>query len=466
MNPKYFMDNHNSSLQTPNQYKSLNFVYFSAIPNWSASAILSNQLDYRDNFKLIKIGKLIRKVRDSVKIEDDKLYQRVTIKIQGRGVLERDKEIGKNIGTKNQFRISAGQFIMSKIDARNGAFGIVPKELDGATVTQDFLTYTFNTNLIIPEFFVFITTTKLFYDLCQRASSGTTNRQRIDEKLFLNFEMPLPSLNEQNQLANAYSNKILEALRQEKEAKRLEISIEESVIQFLSIEKSVVQKCKGINFIQFKEIVRWGVDTNLNADNPSTVLESSIFPNIPLKRLIEINPKVSFSNFTEISFVPMNSVSDETGEILKKKIAKTENAKGYTKFKEGDLLWAKITPCMENGKSAIANNLLNGFGYGSTEFYVLRPISKIIDIDYLHLLLRLELVKKKATAFFTGSAGQQRVPKFFLEDLNIPVPPIEIQKKFIFEIKELKNTINNLKIESQTNRSEAIANFEKALFKI
>lgn len=150
--------------------------------------------------------------------------------------------------------------------------------------------------------------------------------------------------------------------------------------------------------------------------------------------MIAINPTINFSKLAEdaeISFVPMELVDENYGTIKSMGTKKRIDSKGFTKFQEGDLLWAKITPCMQNGKSAIAENLVNGLGCGSTEFFVLRPKTDKIRTKYIHLILRDERILQNAENFFGGSAGQQRVSKDFLLQLPIPVPPEAVQEQVI-----------------------------------
>ena len=147
-----------------------------------------------------------------------------------------------------------------------------------------------------------------------------------------------------------------------------------------------------------------------------------------------INPKKTTDSRLEedfeISFIPMASVS-ECGEILKLEDKFYREVKnGFTYFCEGDVLFAKITPCMENGKGAVAVGLTNGIGFGSTEFHVLRPTKEKSNSYWLYALTSFELFRKKAEKNMTGSAGQKRVPASFLENIKISVPPISLQDEF------------------------------------
>ena len=150
--------------------------------------------------------------------------------------------------------------------------------------------------------------------------------------------------------------------------------------------------------------------------------------------VIEINPRVSFLDLnkdTDISFVPMERIDESFGTIKETITKKIKDSAGFTRFNNGDLLWAKITPCMQNGKSAVAKDLVNNLGCGSTEFFVIRPKTNKILIEYIHFLLRDERVLGFAQNYFGGAAGQQRVSKDFLLYLPIPIPDMSTQQRII-----------------------------------
>ena len=142
-----------------------------------------------------------------------------------------------------------------------------------------------------------------------------------------------------------------------------------------------------------------------------------------------INPKsCTLRDDTEVSFIPMTKVG-EHGEFDASEIKNySEVKKGFTNFQNGDILFAKITPCMENGKGAIAHNMKNGIGFGSTEFHVLRPDTDKITSGWLYYLTTWKTFRKEAERNMTGSAGQKRVPKTFLENYVVNLPDIDTQK--------------------------------------
>lgn len=130
-------------------------------------------------------------------------------------------------------------------------------------------------------------------------------------------------------------------------------------------------------------------------------------------------PRIKREPHTLTTFVPMSAVDDETGTIVAAEEPPFEQVrKGYTYFEENDVLFAKITPCMENGKAAIARGLLDGVGFGSTEFHVLRP-SELVVSEWIWLFVRQERFRQDARKAFRGGVGQQRVPQEFPEQRRI-----------------------------------------------
>ena len=151
----------------------------------------------------------------------------------------------------------------------------------------------------------------------------------------------------------------------------------------------------------------------------------------PAKQVAYCGPETPFV------FVPMNAVKEEFGGIdVGKTRPFTEVAKGYTQFRTGDVILAKITPCMENGKVAVVPELSSPWAYGSTEFHVLRP-SAIADPKWIAYILSQRSFRHDARAKMTGSAGQLRVPKSWLEDVLVPIPPHPEQRRIVAKIEEL-----------------------------
>lgn len=159
---------------------------------------------------------------------------------------------------------------------------------------------------------------------------------------------------------------------------------------------------------------------------------------VKLSEVALINPRApQLSDDESVSFVPMAAISEHTQRVEVEEIRTyAEVRKGYTGFSRGDVLLAKITPCFENGKMAIAD-IGNKHGFGSTEFHVMRTDSSRLDTRYLYHYLRQEKILVEGEKKMTGSGGQRRVPRIFLESLEIPLPPLPIQQRIAAVLDEV-----------------------------
>ncbi|HPT72602.1 MAG TPA: restriction endonuclease subunit S [Candidatus Cloacimonadota bacterium] len=165
-----------------------------------------------------------------------------------------------------------------------------------------------------------------------------------------------------------------------------------------------------------------------------------------LSTIAEINPRLPEGNYEDdlmVSFIPMANLEAEIGIInlsLEKKYSQVR--KGYTSFIDGDVIFAKITPCMENGKSGLVQKLKNGIGFGSTEFHVIRPSQQVLG-KYLFYYVVQRSFRNEARKFMTGSAGQLRVPANYLKNILIPLPPLPEQQRIVARIEELFSELDN-----------------------
>lgn len=147
-------------------------------------------------YSSIKISEFLHRKKEIVNIDPDAEYALVTVKLHHKGVVLREKKKGSLLGS-SMYKISKGQFILSGIDARNGAFGIVPDELDGAIITNDFWCFDVDEKKVKRDFFYWLSNTPLFLDACVKSSKGETQRIRLQKDLFFNFEFHFPPINMQ-----------------------------------------------------------------------------------------------------------------------------------------------------------------------------------------------------------------------------------------------------------------------------
>lgn len=158
-----------------------------------------------------------------------------------------------------------------------------------------------------------------------------------------------------------------------------------------------------------------------------------------LETIAEINPKLPFEieDEVDVSFIPMKRVEKETGQVDLSETRKFGDVKGgYTKFIDNDIIFAKITPCMENGKVAILKNLMNGIGFGSTEFHVVRLREESLSNQFYFYFLLQKWFRSLAMQHFTGTVGHRRVPTDFMKNVFVPVAPSNEQIRIVGKVEK------------------------------
>ena len=212
----------------------------------------------------------------------------------------------------------------------------------------------------------------------------------------------------------------------------------------VTIPEMLSEYVKTVRLVDMVDFSRANFDkaikTSMQGENGKLKIESK-WPLVKLESVVFVNPsKEEIKNIpddTTVSFVEMSSVSNNG--FIETKIDKPlkDLRKGsYTYFAENDIIVAKITPCMENGKCAIATGLTNKIGMGSSEFHVFRCSDKIIS-GYFFSLLNRENVRKVAELNMTGASGHRRVPENFYKEMQLPLPPLDVQKSIVDECEQI-----------------------------
>ena len=159
-----------------NQNSILSSIPFSQTSDWNIKQFFGSTV-IKSKFDLKKLGTAIKRCKDRMTIENNTRYKRITIKTNCGGVVVRDEVLGEVIKTKNQYYIRAGQLAVSKIDARNGAFGIVPPEADGAIITGNFWVFDVDPNLADANYLILLLSSNVFVQAWQECSNGSICRK-------------------------------------------------------------------------------------------------------------------------------------------------------------------------------------------------------------------------------------------------------------------------------------------------
>jgi len=256
---------------------------------------------------------------------------------------------------------------------------------------------------ILPELLPFIIQNDSFFQYAVGKSAGSLS-PRVKWEHLRNYEFKLPSISKQRELA-----KIFWVMEETKKSYQKLLQLSNELIKSRFIE---------LFGIPGTDSHGWGLTS--------------------LGECCVINPRKPKDMNTDVdySFVAMTSVSGD-GRIDATVIRPySEIYKGFTYFAENDVLFAKITPCMENGKGGVATGLHNGSGFGSTEFHVLRPIEYTSNPYWLYAITMFQKFRSDAEKVMTGTGGQRRVPTTYLSEYQIALPPIEMQEQFAAFIRQ------------------------------
>lgn len=257
-------------------------------------------------------------------------------------------------------------------------------------------------NLILPKYLYFNLSSIKFNNYLRKVLT-TTSINNLNKKLLYSFQIPLPPLDIQKEIADELEQyqKVIDGAQQVVDNYKPHFEIDES--------------CEKIE----------------------------------IEKVCELNPKKSeikdLDGSTNVSFCPMSCINTNNEEFIP-----TENKplnevyKGYTYFKNGDVILAKVTPCFENGKIGIASNLTNGIGFGSTEFYVFRA-NNLVRNKWIFLNLMNSNFIEHGINNFTGTSGLRRVPKNYILNYKIPLPSLEIQDEIINNYEQEKLIIDGNK---------------------
>jgi type I restriction enzyme S subunit len=417
-----------------------------------------------------KIGDFLTRSKEPVRIKAQEEYTLVTIRMYHKGVAKRSHVKGSSIKSPTLYRVRAGQFILSGIDARNRAFGIVPEELNAAVVTNDFWTHDIDTSIIDINFFYWFTTTPQFYEACIKASEGTTNRQRLQADKFYSFDVLLPSIYEQREwverisyIQNKYEQLDKELDRQQTYLKLLRQTILQEAVQGKltkqdPTDEPATQLLKRIKAEKDK-LIKAGKLKKEKELPPIT--EDKIPFEIPEGwawcRLADVgilkrgkskhrprNDKRLFTNGT-YPFI-------QTGEVskAKKQGGLITSINGY--YNDFGLQQSEMqkegTLCI-----TIAANIAE-YGFLAIDACVPDSIvcfNSVADVisDYVSYFIN---VSKDMLEQFAPSTAQKNINLGILNALKFPLPPLAEQQRIVDKVKQLQKQLRQLEDQIQLSK--------------
>ena len=437
--------------------KSINFV---DLEKWYVEYYL-REIHLKSKYELITLKKIISPKKNLIKKDDYKgdipIVNKIVFKT-GDIVFRKEKKTGMNL-----YSLDNEDLLVSNINFHQGATAL--NTFGKIVASTHYQPYSINTEIIDPIYLVKILRSEPFLKMVSgKKAQGIKNESGYD--FIGNFKIPVPSISEQKAIIQKYQDTIAKTSELENEAKKADNGIDSFIFSKLGIKEVSLEKNNDfiLNTTSFSNLYSWDVKHSILNISPQTLLKSSLYKNIPVQSVFEINPLTQIpKEIDKITFLPMECISDISGTVIEKRIIDSKT-KGYTKFKDNDVIFAKITPCMQNGKCAVVQDLLHGYGMGSTEFHVFRAIKEDVLPEFLHSLLRTTMLRRTAMNYFTGSSGQQRVSSEFIKNLFIPLPPLSVQNEIVEHINQIKAQVKDLRQQAKELRVKAKIEFERSVF--
>lgn len=369
-------------------------------------------------------------LRESKKVVGKNFSQYTLLSLTLNGIIARDMKNmkGKFASDMSSYQVvQKGDFIFCLFDVDETPRTVGLSSIDGM-ITGAYTVL----KCLKPESSKFI----YFYYLAMDNNKSfkplyTGLRKVIPKPSFMGAKIPFPPFEEQKAIVrylSFYEHKINKA-----------IHVKKKLIATLSEQKQAI----------IAHAVTKGVDLHVKMKESGISWLGEIPEHWEMKKIkyiTKVNPSSKYSNIKpheEVEFVPMENVDEIFGKIKKYNFRKLfEVSSGYTAFKNDDVIFAKITPCMENGNCVIIKDLRFDIAFGSTEFIVFRADQKQVTLDFLHLSLRNKQLRLVCEQNMKGSAGQKRISSDFLGNYLLPIPSLEEQKAIVDFIEQETATID------------------------
>jgi type I restriction enzyme S subunit len=370
-----------------------------------------------------KLGNLLVKSEGWIELDPSQEYKEVTVRLWGRGVTLRRIATGSQIGSSRRLRVEPQQFIFSRIDARNGAFGLIPDELGGAVVSNDFPSFTPKSDRLLPEYLGWLSKTHQFVGACRIVSEGTTNRKRLREDRFYDIEIPLPPLPEQRRIV-AKIERLAEKIDETRglsESSRARVTVlrEASTIKCFNLKD--MSRCVGdcarvVGGFAFKSVY-------YDESGSHQVL-----------RIGNVR-----DGFLDLSRAPVRWNLDQNSLRMQKYVLHENDiviSMTGTRNKR-DYGYVAIVP---PGERLLLNQRVGKVELGGN-----------LDTRYMFHFLRSKFFRDRLFPFATGTANQANIGNRHIEQVPFDPPPLDEQHRIVKYLDGLQAKTDRLKaLQAQT----------------
>ena len=377
---------------------------------------------------------LFQEIREANYPDEEMLSVTITkgVILQSELLSETSKKDSSNVDKSKYKRVCPGDLVYNKMRAWQGAIGLSHYR---GIVSPAYIVERPREE-IVAEYAHYLFRTPRFAKEAERWSYGITSDQwSLRPEHFKAIYTCVPPKNEQTQIARFLDWKTAQ------------------IDRVIRAKRQLIERLKEQKQVLINQAVTGAIDVRTGKPHPE-YKDSGVpwlgkvpagWEVLPIKRVVRFNPSKSETGDSpsvnkQLCFLPMERISEE-GEIdCSEKRQLSEVWEGFTYFRRGDVVLAKITPCFENGKGAYLSELETEYGFGTTELFVLRPTQKIHG-DFLRFVTATKTFRWLGAQNMTGAAGQQRVPSSFVKNFQIGLPPLDEQEAIVSFIQRISNSI-------------------------
>ena len=448
----------------------LKFLSFHQVSNWNIKQLFNRPLQSAA-YPSYPLGNAPVRRKEVVWVEDTNRYMRITIRTNCGGVVVRDRPLGKTVKTKQQYRIHAGQLAVSKIDARNGAFGLVPEEAEGAIITGNFWVYDVLPQTAMPEYLVRLLASPRFVQIWEECSNGSGNRLYLQEPQFLHYPVPFPPLVVQERLVENFQLTEQEARTLEERADTLEQLLEQELFKDLGVvaeTESSPTDGSLLRIARFCDMTQWGYDKvegrfPFQFIGPAPVSLKQV-PQLCLALFRGKSPRYDPKGDRVI----LNQKCNRKNEI-DLRYAKTVDSAWLERISQkqftapGDLL---INSTGEGtlGRASMVDHAHAGL-FLDSHLLLLRPNCRRLDPRFFAYLFNTTLVQRQVEQLKGAQATKQT--ELGIENvrrIQFPLPSLERQQELGARAEQRAQLARRLRLQASQLRQKAQEAFEREVF--
>lgn len=332
----------------------------------------------------------------------------------GKMLIDKTSELKRTTASSDKIKehsLKKGDILFtpsSETEKDIGVSAVVMEDMENAVYSYHLIRFRPEKDLLNIKFSKYFCNNDFVLNQFSSLCTGTT-RMVVGREDFKSIKILLPSLSEQGKMANFLDGKVF------------------LIAQIIERKQKLIEILKEKRTSEINSFI-------INAEGEAG----------KLKNYMQLNPSKKTASVTDledmVSFVPMEAIS-ELGELQLQERKYKDVSGGFTYFRNGDVVLAKITPCYENGKAGVMKGLKNDFGFGTTEFMVMRPSSKILA-DYLYYIVFSDKFRKIGEVEMRGTAGQKRITSSFVMNYELSIPDIKTQEKIVVELNEKMKMID------------------------